>query len=166
MNKLYICRGLPASGKTFWARQFVMDRGFRACRVNRDDLRQMAHNGDFSPEREFFTLRAATSMIAQALMHGYDVVSDDTNTQNYICKQLMSVASVCNRPIEWILFETPIEMCIERDRKRSGRAQVGERVIRDMAANVDPFTPEMLAHPALVVGPNDDYRPLKEGWKF
>lgn len=165
MATLYICRGLPASGKTFWARQFVMDKGFRACRVNRDDLRQMSHNGVFSPEREFFILRAATSMIAQALMHGYDVVSDDTNVQNYICKQLITVAQVCNKNVEWVLFETPLDVCIERDKKRQGSAHVGEAIIRQMLASVEPFTVDMLLYPSTVVTHSGD-RKLKEGWTF
>src|SRR5260370_21204655 len=95
MGKLYICRGLPASGKTFWARQFVSDRGFSTCRVNRDDLRSMAHNGVFSGEREFFILRAAVTIIAQALMNGYDVISDDTTLQNYISNHLITAAKIC-----------------------------------------------------------------------
>lgn len=155
MNKLYLCRGLPASGKTFWARQFIMDRGFRACRVNRDDLRQMAHNGDFSAEREFFIVRAAVSMITQALMHGYDVVSDDTNLQNYIVKQLVAAAAVCSRHVEWVMFETPLQVCIARDAKRPH--PVGERVIREMAKGLEPLPADLLALPVTLIYPGDQY---------
>lgn len=155
MNKLYICRGLPASGKTWWAKQFVSDRGFRAVRVNRDDLRSMAHNSQFSPEREFFILRAAVAMIGQALTYGYDVVSDDTNLQNYICRQLFNVAAVCARPVEWVLFETPLEVCIRRDAKRP--VPVGERVIREMDKGIDPMPNDMIV-PVTVVYPGDEYR--------
>lgn len=104
-------------------------------------------------------------MITQGLMHGYDVISDDTNLQNYICKQLINAASVCNRSVEWILFETPLELCIERDKKRQGRAHVGEAAIRSMASAIEPFTAEMLALPTTVVT-NGAPRTLKEGWKF
>lgn len=162
MGKLYICRGLPASGKTFWARQFVSEQGFRGCRVNRDDLGQMAHNGVFSPEREFFVVRAATTMIAQALMAGYDVISDDTNLQNYICKQLITIATVCGRQVEWVLFETPLEVCIKRDKRRQGAASVGEGVIRQMAAEVDTMTPEMSSIPTTVIYPDTLYRNPQE----
>lgn len=154
MNTLYICRGLPGSGKTFWARQFVSDRGFRATRVNRDDLRQMAHNGQYSPEREFFILRAAETMIAQALMAGYDVVSDDTNLQNYITKKLFSVAAICGRRVEWVMFETPIDVCIARDRKRQN--PVGEHVIRDMNAMIQPIPIDQIV-PSTIVYPGDEY---------
>lgn len=162
MGKLYICRGLPGSGKTFWARQFVSDRGFLACRVNRDDLRSMAHNGVFSPEREFFILRDAVAMVSQGLMSGYDVISDDTNLQNHSCKQLITAATLCGRQVEWVLFETPIDVCIARDKRRFAPASVGEQVIRQMAASVDSMTPEMASLPATIVYPDGTYRDPQE----
>lgn len=153
MNKLYICRGLPASGKTFWARQFGVNHGFRACRVNRDDLRLMAHNGQFSTEREFFILRTTVAIIAQALMHGYDVVSDDTNLQTYIVRQLVTAAAVCGRPVEMVLFETPLALCIARDAKRA--QSVGESVIRAMFESVEVLPPDLTSLPITTVYPGD-----------
>lgn len=163
MGKLYICKGLPASGKTFWARKFVEDRGFRAVRVNRDDLRMMAHNGGYSPERELFVVRAALGMIAQALQYGYDVVSDDTNLRNHICEQLLTVAAVCNYQVEWVLFETPLNVCIERDKQRD--RPVGEHTIRSMSLSSDLMTVAMLALPATVVSSTGTERHLNTPWK-
>lgn len=87
-------------------------------------------------------------------MAGYDVVSDDTNLQNYICKQLFAVANVCNRMVEWVTFETPLEVCIARDKKRS--QPVGECVIRTMAAGIEQIPAELIV-PSTTVYPGDVY---------
>src|SRR5262249_18315609 len=45
MPTLIITRGLPASGKTTWARERLRTTALRAARVNRDDLRRVLHGG-------------------------------------------------------------------------------------------------------------------------
>lgn len=41
MNRLIICRGLPASGKTTWAKEWVMKDPGNRVRINLDDIRSM-----------------------------------------------------------------------------------------------------------------------------
>ena len=41
MPKLILTRGIPASGKSTWAKAWVQEDPQRRVRVNRDDLRRM-----------------------------------------------------------------------------------------------------------------------------
>lgn len=41
MNKIIICRGIPASGKSTWAKQWVLEDPEHRIRINQDDIRNM-----------------------------------------------------------------------------------------------------------------------------
>ena len=80
MKFLYITYGIPASGKDTWAREQVYkDRG-KTKRVNKDDLRAMMDcNGEFSTEKEKFTIAVRDKIVMQSLSQGYNVIVSDTN---------------------------------------------------------------------------------------
>ena len=50
--KLIMTRGLPASGKSTWAKEQVIASGGRTKRVNKDDLRAMIDNSVWSKQNE------------------------------------------------------------------------------------------------------------------
>ena len=47
MQTLFFLRGIPASGKTTWAKDLVNRSNGRVKRVNRDDLRALLDEGKF-----------------------------------------------------------------------------------------------------------------------
>ena len=49
--KLIMTKGLPASGKSTWAKQYLDDNP-GTKRVNKDDLRAMLDNGKWSKRNE------------------------------------------------------------------------------------------------------------------
>jgi predicted kinase len=123
-------RGLPASGKTTWAKEQVLKSNGRTKRVNKDDLRAMLDAGKWSKHNESFILRIRDAIVFEALLHGYDVIVDDTNLDPKHEAQLRAI-----RPHKTI-FEikdftdvTP-EECIKRDQNRPN--YVGEKVIWSM----------------------------------
>lgn len=148
-GKLYVCRGLPGSGKTFWAVQQVTNEP-GTIRVNRDEIRQMAHAGRFSAEREVITTWFRDVCVAQALSLGYTVISDDTNLQNHAVETLMTIAQVFGAAIELVLFHVPMEVCIERDSRRI--RPVGREVIETMVKSIELNSPRVSAVPTTVVG--------------
>lgn len=150
MARLLICRGLPGSGKTFWARKFVSEKGFSACRINRDDLRNMFHGGVYSVEREYLITQARNAVVVQALEMGLTVVVDDTNLRNHTISTLLTIAKVLSAPVGFILFNTPVDLCIKRDANRL--SPVSEAVIRDMLTSMEPMDPDMFQYPCTVVG--------------
>lgn len=128
--KLVICKGLPASGKTTFARKLVRDDPSYG-RVNRDDLRGLIDDHQFSKGREN-VIRTAELAIASALLDvGRSVVCDDTNLSPSAVKMWEDFAKQRHVQIEWSDFtNVPLEECIRRDRERPN--YVGEKVIRRM----------------------------------
>ena len=55
MKRLIICRGLPASGKTTWAKEWAMGDPYHRVRINQDDIRLMLGKY-WVPARELLVL--------------------------------------------------------------------------------------------------------------
>jgi len=78
MPNLIELRGLPAAGKTRYARQRV-DIDGNTVRLNRDDLRAMCFNSKYTPQREKYIKRAEKVLAQLAKEMGYNCIIDDTN---------------------------------------------------------------------------------------
>lgn len=129
-RKLIMCKGLPGSGKSTWARQYVLDHP-GTVRVNKDELRSTLHSGVHSRGRENFVLSVRDFVIDKALAEGHDVVSDDTNFHSKHLARMEEIAARHNAVVEIKDFtDVPLEVCIERDLRRPN--SVGELVIRRM----------------------------------
>lgn len=125
MATLTITKGLPASGKTTWARTQ------KAKRVNKDDLRAMIDNGDWSEHNEIMILQARNSLVNLFLESGYDVIVDDTNLAPKHEDTLRTIASEHDAEFEIKDFTgVSLATCIERDKNRVN--PVGEKAIRTM----------------------------------
>jgi predicted kinase len=138
MTELVILRGLPASGKSTYARWWVeQDRANRA-RVNRDLFRKMLDDGIYikgiTEER---VVQAEHGAIERLLKRGVSVIVDDTNLPRRVVRDLARIAARLSNPghmINWTVndefLHVPIETCIIRDSARMER--VGEEVIEGM----------------------------------
>ena len=134
MITLYMTIGLPASGKTTWARSKMAEHPGSYKRINKDDLRAMLDDGRWSPDNEKFVLAMSRSLIDGALGHGKHVICDDTNLHPKHEAALRKLAKKRNAAFEVVDFRgVSLEECIERDRKRAN--YVGEKVIRKMWNN-------------------------------
>jgi predicted kinase len=123
--KLIMTKGLPASGKTTWAKTQ------NAYRINKDDLRLMINNGIWSKANEKYILLARDALIALYLRDGNKVIVDDTNLAPKHEETLKQLAKECKADFEVQDFtDVPLEECIKRDQKRSN--YVGEKVIKQM----------------------------------
>lgn len=130
MPKVTICRGLPASGKTTWAKKQ------NAVRINKDDLRDMLDGGKWSGKREKLVLDTRDSILIKALRSGRDVVVDDTNLHPKHIARISEVveaqSQIDGKEYTWEIkdFEIKLHDAIKRDVKRDH--SVGEDVIRGM----------------------------------
>lgn len=129
MKIVTILKGLPASGKSTWAKQMVKDNKGSIKRINKDDLRNMLDVSVWSRDNEKFILNVRDDLILKSLEAGKHVIVDDTNLhpkhEERIRKLVKGKAKVVVHN-----FDVDVEECIARDLKRT--ASVGEKVIRDM----------------------------------
>lgn len=129
-------RGLPASGKSTYAKQLVDEAPNVYKRINRDDLRMMFDNGYTSNGNEKFVKKVRDILIVKALEEGKSVVVDDTNLSDRNFTRISQLVSDYNKQhnqnvlVEVKEFDTPVNECIERDAQR--QKPVGEKVIRQM----------------------------------
>jgi predicted kinase len=154
MNKVIILRGLPASGKSTWALDFVKTHSSKWKRINKDDLRAMLDNKEWTEKNEKFICKIRDSLILLALKDNYSVIVDDTN---FSPMHESRIRQLCKdkAKVEVKFFDVPVEECIRRDAERPN--PVGEKVIRHMYdmyladETKDLVIPDMSLPPAIMV---------------
>lgn len=133
MTSLVITRGLPASGKTTFARAWLAHDPANRARVNRDDLRAMLFDApDYGWEQEKLVTQAQRDLVRTLLKAGRDVVCDDTNLRPKYVREWRRFATAHGAEFDWIAFPIDVEEAIARDDTR-GQQRVGTEVIRRMA---------------------------------
>lgn len=133
MPKLIMTKGLPASGKSTWAKQQVLEGNGRVKRVNKDDLRAMIDAGQWSKHNEKQILDIRNKIVDYYLSKGYDVIVDDTNLAPVHEETLrgFTMDDQYSATFEIKDFtDVKLATCIQRDYERPN--SVGEQVIRTM----------------------------------
>lgn len=134
MPKVTILKGLPASGKSTWAKEQVKyDKN--TVIVNRDSLRRM--RGEYwIPSQEDMITEWEDDCIVDALNHGHNVIVDATNlNDNRSLARIKTwknrVNEITNVSHEFIHFtNVDVDECIRRDANRV--ESVGKEVIMNM----------------------------------
>ena len=125
--KIVLLKGLPASGKSTYARELVDKHPGQYKRVNKDDLRTMLDNNRWSKHNEKLVISVRDSIIIQALKDGHSVVVDDTNFDPKHESRMREIAEQFNADVEVKFFDIPLDECIRRDKIRQNPC--GEEVI-------------------------------------
>ena len=123
---MLILSGIPASGKSTFAKQFVKENdGW--IRINKDDIRRMF--GEYwLPKRESLVEAAEYSIAKEAIFFGWNIIVDDTNLNPKYIKVWKELADKFEYEIEYKEFKVSLEQALEWDSKREN--PVGETVIR------------------------------------
>lgn len=129
--KVKILQGIPASGKSTWAREYATKNKDWVI-VSRDALRNM--RGEYwIPNQENLITRWEQDAIKAALQAGKNVIVDATNlNKKHLLKlkqYILHNCGVASPKIETKFFHIDLEDAIKRDAKRTNG--VGEKVIRD-----------------------------------
>lgn len=157
MGKIIILKGLPASGKSTWAKEVVAESGGKVKRINKDEIRAMIDAGKWSGDREKFVLQFRDNFIQSCMGRGYDVIVDDTNLHPKHVKHIEELVEKYNKSLKSELvggsetcpplgiydltkiyeveindsfLQVPYKECVRRDLARPN--SVGEKVIRGM----------------------------------
>lgn len=136
MNRLIICRGLPASGKTTWAKEWVMEDPEHRVRINLDDIRSMLGKY-WVPAREPVVSAIQQEAILAAMNFGVDIVIDNTNLNRKVVDAYVKVAEKFKYTVEYKdFFNVPLVECINRNVIRNASlpkdAQIADTVIVGM----------------------------------
>jgi predicted kinase len=130
VTRLLITRGLPASGKTTFARKLQP----MVVRVNRDDLRVLLHGRRlFTQWAEGQVTVVQRAMVETLLRAGASVIVDDTNLRPQRVREWAELAARFHAGFEVHDFtDVPLAECLRRDAARPAEEQVGEAGIRRM----------------------------------
>lgn len=127
--KLKMMSGLPASGKTTYARELV-DTG-NSGRINRDDLRAMVFNGVWTGKREGVIVDIEKAIAEVLIKHKITPVIDDTNLTDGHRAMWSGFAKAHDVAFETYDLDPGHFTCVRRDELRN--RSVGEAVINRMA---------------------------------
>ena len=133
-DPLIATRGLPASGKTTFARTLQPS----VVRVNRDDLRRMLHGERlFTQWAEAQVTAVQRARSRRCCGPGRTSACDDTNLRGADRAGLGRAGRPARRDFEVHDFtDVPLDECLRRDAARPEADQVGEDAIRRHARAV------------------------------
>lgn len=129
-NSILVLSGLPGSGKTTQALKWLAEDPEGRVRINYDDLR-----GDtpFNRAAERGVKALARKLAVEAITAGKSVVIDNTNLTERARAEWIHLGKEFGIPVEQHEIDTPVEVCIKRDKSREGKKRVGRAVIERMA---------------------------------
>lgn len=138
MKRIILTRGIPASGKSTWAKQEVLKDPEHSIRINRDDLRNMCGKY-WVPAREKYITACKGTLLINAINFKFDtIIIDGMNLNPKENGYLKGMISMMNDTIKegqdkYIIevkdfTDVPLDVCLERDSKREN--PIGEDVIR------------------------------------
>lgn len=138
MKKIILTRGIPASGKSTWAKQEVLKDPEHSIRINRDDLRNMSGKY-WVPTREHYITACKGIILISAMNFQFDtIIIDEMNLNPKESGKLKGEIEMVNAAFKGGLDKyvveikdftnVPLDVCLERDSKREN--PVGENVIR------------------------------------
>lgn len=168
MTTIYLTTGLPASGKSTWAKALVEARAGQLVRVNLDDIREMlgfGHTGplEWSKELEQTALKVQDQAILGAVRLGKDVVVDNTHLNKNIPTR---IKKLFDGDVQFQVKDyttVPVDECIRRDFQRAlkGERSVGADVIKGMSRQLqkawrltDEFMNDTVLSPPLEYDPS------------
>lgn len=137
MKKIILTRGIPASGKSTWAKQEVLKDPEHSIRINRDDLRNMSGKY-WVPTREPYIEVCKGIMLISAMNFQFDtIIIDEMNLNPKKIGELKGEIAMVNNAFKGGLDKyvveikdftnVPLDVCLERDSKREN--PIGENVI-------------------------------------
>jgi predicted kinase/uncharacterized HAD superfamily protein len=130
MKKVLILQGLPASGKSSFAKELLLKEPGKWVRTNKDLLREMCHASYWTKNNEKFIVQIRDAIILEALEAGKHVIIDDTNFGKNIDHIKDLVKGKAQVEINQTFLQVPVEECIKRDLQRP--RSVGKDVILQM----------------------------------
>lgn len=123
--------GVPASGKTTYANKFLKNDD--TIILSSDDIREEIFKDANNQSNNALVFKTLYERAKQCLSNGKNVVLDSTNTDKNLRKKALEIFKDFDIIKQAIIFETPLEKCIQQDQNRTRK--VGENVINKFFNN-------------------------------
>lgn len=153
-TELIILRGIPASGKTTWAREWLAEDPRRA-RVSRDDIRAQLfgasgeHYAPYFKRDDLYECEKLVTVIeektAKELLRTRSVVIDATHIKASYIRRWLELAAKLGISSSVKLFDPDLDTCLMRDRGRDW--PVGDDLVRAMYGRLRSAVREPLPIP-------------------
>jgi predicted kinase len=135
MRKMIICRGIPGSGKSTWAIQFLKDNP-KFLRVNRDSIRRGLIGDAYDLKIEDLVTQLQSHQIESIIGKGKNVLIDNTNVKESYVNEFLKIAErIGDVIVEEKIFDTPFDVCCQRNESRKGVEVVPMAVMKAMNDN-------------------------------
>lgn len=125
MKKIIVLQGVPASGKSTYAKQ-LHEQDNRHVIISLDALRE-ARGTYWLPEQEDYISKVEEFQVSTALQHDLIPVIDDTNLNPKTIAKWNAVARVYGAEVEFKLMDVDYHTALARDEMRGNK--VGKDVI-------------------------------------
>lgn len=139
MKELIMLVGIPGSGKTTFAKKYLINKFNSAAYVSRDDIRfSFLKESDGYFEHEGRVFEKYIQDIQNAIENNQTIICDATHlterARNKVLDNL-DLSKIDN--IKLVYFDIPIEKCLEYNELRVGRTKVPRGAIRRMGLSIE-----------------------------
>ena len=159
-KKVWLLAGIPGSGKSTWVRKQIAEKGGVHC--SRDEIRfSLLKEGEDYFAHEDEVVRLWTEKVHQAILSPDvgDVYIDATHLTEKSRAKVINALPTADYVIITVFFEVPLEICLERNERRTGLAYVPRSVIQKMYASYDRNT--VLGDGTLHLDENGEWRGIE-----
>lgn len=132
-GNLIVMIGVPASGKSTFAKQLAKEKDY--FYASRDEVRfALIKDKDHYFDRENDVWREYINRITMHLEKGETVIADATHLNRGSRLKLLNAVRPKVKPAQviGIVVDTPFEVCLERNSKREGLANVPNTAMYNM----------------------------------
>lgn len=134
MSKIIILQGVPASGKSTWAKEFVTGREDWVI-ISKDSIRESTGNY-WVPSRENYISEVEEFQVKSAIKNNLNIILDSTNLNPKVIEKWKKIAEETNSEIEFKAFKIDFKTALERDGNRP--RPVGKKVLEGFFSRYFP----------------------------
>lgn len=125
--------GYPRCGKTTWLKKYKQ-RGIVVCL---DAIRKEIFGHQFHLPAEPFILGVAKGIVRLSLQQGLNVTVDATNLLYQYREEWRRLASGCGAKTKIVWIDTPLNVCLLRNRRSPKGEKLPVKVLKAMAARFE-----------------------------